>query len=208
MTEYYLVPKAEHAAEIIVTKSKFIGTLRRIQSLEEMRAFCNELREKHPKANHNCWATIAGSPGDAKGYGFSDDGEPGGTAGKPMFKVLQYSGVGQIGVVVTRYFGGVKLGTGGLVRAYTEAIQAVMESAEMVPFSPSVSLSCVFPYEHESSFRYVVEKHSVQKAEFEYTDCVRVKLTLDEAELQGLEEGLNQKIGHHLQIFREESEGG
>ena len=123
----YDVPADEYIAEITIQKSRFISTIKRVQSLDEMRSFYEKIQKAHPKANHNCWAAVSGAPTDSGGYGCSDDGEPSGTAGKPILKVLQYSGLGQVGLIVTRYFGGIKLGTGGLVRAYTEAAQAAVE---------------------------------------------------------------------------------
>jgi uncharacterized YigZ family protein len=89
-------------------------------------ALLSEARRAHPNASHHCSAFIAGPPGEQNAIGFSDDGEPGGTAGRPMFQVLEGAGLGQTGCVVTRYFGGTKLGTGGLARAYAQAVSQAL----------------------------------------------------------------------------------
>lgn len=110
----------------MIQKSRFIAQAFYIESREAVSGVLKTIRAKHPKSRHNCYAFIAGAPNDSQVYGFSDDGEPNGTAGKPMLNVLMHSGVGQILVVVTRYFGGIKLGTGGLVRAYSDATNEVL----------------------------------------------------------------------------------
>lgn len=200
MTDPFFVPKGEYTRELTVNKSKFISTIRRISSLSEMRQFYNDLRSLHPKANHNCWAAIAGSPEDSTKYGFSDDGEPSGTAGKPIFKVLQHSCKGQLGVVVTRYFGGIKLGTGGLVRAYTQATKTVLEHADFTLFSKTACLTCSFPYEEESSFRYILEQHGVTQAHYTYTEKITVELAIDETAVDLLKQRLGRQSGSILFI--------
>lgn len=196
----YLTPDGQYTAEITITKSKFISTLRRIQSLSEMGSFYSELQSDHPKANHNCWAVIAGSPNESGLYGFSDDGEPKGTAGKPIFNVLQHSGKGQLGVIVTRYFGGVKLGTGGLVRAYIQATKVIMERASFVQFSKTLTLSCSFPYEEESAFRHVLGQHDIQQIEFSYSERVNAMLVIDETILESIQNTLKTRLGVSLQM--------
>lgn len=97
-------------------------------SPEDAQAFIRELNAEFPDATHNCWAYIAGPPGSTNRVGMSDDGEPHGTAGRPMLTVLTHSGIGEISAVVTRYYGGTKLGTGGLVKAYGGIVQLALET--------------------------------------------------------------------------------
>ncbi|MGO2074996.1 MAG: YigZ family protein, partial [Pseudoalteromonas sp.] len=101
-----------------IKKSTFIVHIGHTPDLDAAKAFIRDIEQKYSDARHNCWAHVAGNPGGSHVYGFSDDGEPNGTAGKPMLNVLVGSGLGEVTAVVTRYFGGIKLGTGGLVRAY------------------------------------------------------------------------------------------
>lgn len=101
-----------------IKKSRFIAFIGHTATPEVGKAFVDAIRAKEPTARHHCWAFVAGPPTDSRVLGFSDDGEPSGTAGKPMLAQLQGSNIGEITAVVVRYFGGIKLGTGGLVRAY------------------------------------------------------------------------------------------
>lgn len=132
-----MVPFRESTREITIKRSRFIATLRRIGSLDEMKTFQAQIKCNNPRATHHCWAVVAGPPGETIAIGMGDDGEPKGTAGRPIFNVLRHSGRGQTGIVVTRYFGGIKLGSGGLVRAYTKAAAEVMAKAKFVTFSAS-----------------------------------------------------------------------
>lgn len=136
MTEAYLVPNLApdeiHREEDVVRRSRFIVSMARVSSTEEAKAFIERIRAEHPTATHNCWAFNAGAPEDTAQVGASDDGEPQGTAGRPMLTVLLHSGVGEIAAVVTRYFGGTLLGTGGLVRAYQGSVKQGLDSLPVV----------------------------------------------------------------------------
>ena len=136
MSEAYLVPNLApdeiHREEDVVRRSRFIVSIARVSSTEEAKAFIERIRAEHPTATHNCWAYNAGAPEDTAQVGASDDGEPQGTAGRPMLTVLLHSGVGEIAAVVTRYFGGTLLGTGGLVRAYQGSVKQGIDSLPVV----------------------------------------------------------------------------
>src|SRR4051812_21661975 len=116
--ERYPIPAARHRAELTIERSRFICTIAHAAEPDDAHAFIREMNAEFGDATHNCWAFVAGPPGDTNRIGMSDDGEPHGTAGRPMLTVLTHSGVGDIVAVVTRYYGGTKLGTGGLVKAY------------------------------------------------------------------------------------------
>lgn len=131
----YPVPAQQHRVEQVIDRSRFICTVTRVQSSEEAQAFIKAMNAEFPDATHNCWAYVVGAPGSTDRVGMSDDGEPHGTAGRPMLTVLLHSGIGEIAAVVTRYYGGTKLGTGGLVKAYGGVVQealADMPRAERV----------------------------------------------------------------------------
>ncbi|EHA16108.1 YigZ family protein [Halomonas sp. HAL1] len=114
--------------DIEVEKSHFITWTCHASDIDAFTRMLAEAKAEHPNASHHCTAYIAGPPGEQNLIGFSDDGEPGGTAGRPMYQVLQGSQLGQIGCVVIRYFGGTKLGTGGLARAYAQAVSHALET--------------------------------------------------------------------------------
>lgn len=124
----YPVPAGRHRVEQSIERSRFICTMQRTETPEDAQAFIRELNAEFADATHNCWAYIAGPPGSTNRIGLSDDGEPHGTAGRPMLTVLTHGGVGEIAAVVTRYYGGTKLGTGGLVKAYGGAVQLALAS--------------------------------------------------------------------------------
>src|SRR5690606_17190774 len=119
----YPIPAATHRTEQTIQRSRFIATLAHAPTVDAARARIDDVRAGFPDATHNCWAFLAGPPGSTAHVGFSDAGEPHGTAGRPMLDVLLHSGIGEVAAVVTRYYGGVKLGKGGLVRAYGGAVQ-------------------------------------------------------------------------------------
>lgn len=144
----YAVAAGPVDAELEITRSRFLARLRPVTTRDEVHAALDAARAAHPAANHHCFAYQLGSPHSGEAA-MSDDGEPSGTAGRPIFTVLRHQDVGDVLIVVTRYFGGVKLGAGGLVRAYMAAAQAVVAGMETVTAVPmvQVTLSAAFPDE-------------------------------------------------------------
>ncbi|WP_375058616.1 YigZ family protein [Zobellella sp. DQSA1] len=126
----YPVPAAPLVWEQDIKKSRFIAFLAHTPDPAAAKAFIDSVRAREPSAGHHCWAFVAGVPTDSRVLGFSDDGEPSGTAGKPILAQLQGSGIGEITAVVSRYFGGIKLGTGGLVRAYGGTVASALMQLE------------------------------------------------------------------------------
>jgi uncharacterized YigZ family protein len=124
----YPVPSRVHRVEEIIQRSRFITTVAHAPDADAAHSFIATIREDFPDATHNCWAFVAGAPGSTTHIGMSDDGEPHGTAGRPMLTTLLHADVGEIVAVCTRYFGGVKLGTGGLSRAYSGGVSLALES--------------------------------------------------------------------------------
>lgn len=122
------VPARPHRAEEVIQRSRFITTLAHAPNEGAARSFLHAIREEFPDATHHCWAFVAGPPGTTAAVGMSDDGEPHGTAGRPMLTTLLHSGVGEVVAVCARYYGGTKLGTGGLGRAYSGGVKSALES--------------------------------------------------------------------------------
>ncbi|HSR43143.1 MAG TPA: YigZ family protein, partial [Longimicrobiales bacterium] len=116
------MPARVHRVEEVVRRSRFVTTLARAPDAEAAAAFVQRIRDEMPDATHHCWAFVAGPPGNTRAMGMSDDGEPHGTAGRPMLTALLHGGVGEVVAVVARWFGGTKLGTGGLARAYAGGV--------------------------------------------------------------------------------------
>lgn len=124
----YRVPSRRHRVEEVIRGSRFITTVGRTPNEAAARAFVAEIGQEFADATHNCWAYVAGPPGSTARVGMSDDGEPHGTAGRPMLETLLHARVGEVGAVVTRYFGGTKLGRGGLGRAYAGGVKRALAS--------------------------------------------------------------------------------
>lgn len=125
-------PESPWETQFLERKSRFLTQACHCKNREESRAFWLRIQDLHPDATHNCWAFAAGAPGEKACIGYSDDGEPRGTAGRPMLNVLLHCGIGQICVVVSRWFGGIKLGAGGLARAYQEAVLQNLQTLPVV----------------------------------------------------------------------------
>lgn len=137
MTSTYPTPADTVEVETEVKKSRFIARATKVSSREEALAFVVQAKQDYPDARHHCWAYLLGNPSSAATAAMNDDGEPSGTAGRPILNVLQHKGVGDVAVVVSRYFGGIKLGAGGLVRAYSGAAEAAMS---VMPVEQSVAM--------------------------------------------------------------------
>ncbi len=139
-------PAARHECELTIQKSRFIGVLDRVRAREDLANLEEYCRNRYPRASHYCHAFNAGPPGSTRQIGQSDDGEPHGTAGAPMLNVLLHADVGEVGIVVVRYFGGTKLGKGGLARAYADTAKAVLESAPLKVAVPVRDVALTLSY--------------------------------------------------------------
>lgn len=135
----------------MIRRSRFFTSLARAASRDQAMAFVQEVRTLHPGATHHCWAFNAGAPSSTAHVGMSDDGEPHGTAGRPMLTVLLHSGVGEVVAVCARYYGGVKLGTGGLARAYAGGVRRALEACPRIEKVERVPISVVVTYDAADS---------------------------------------------------------
>lgn len=176
--QYRMLSKGAQA-ELVEKKSRFIATIRPVSSEEEAVAFIEEMKKKYYDARHNCSAFVIGSKGELTRS--SDDGEPSGTAGRPMLEVLTGSGIRNIAVVVTRYFGGVLLGTGGLVRAYSGAVKMALEQCETITRRYGVQILIKTDYNGVGKIQYllgskdVVIQDSVYAADVQMTVLVPIE---------------------------------
>lgn len=173
--EPYICVKKPGDAVIEVKRSKFIGAVRPVSNEEEALGFLDSEKKKYHDAKHHCSAYIIRTPGSGQPdiIHSSDDGEPSGTAGKPMLEVIEKAGLKDVVCVVTRYFGGILLGTGGLVRAYTEAAKAAVEAAEKAKMCPVEELELVFDYTHTGRVDNIINGGSCSRRDAAYTDVVR-----------------------------------
>ncbi len=153
-----LIPAAETRVELTVVNSRFIATIAPTFTVDEARAFVGRVRAEFADASHNVPAYVIGHGATTVAH-CHDDGEPAGTAGRPMLAVLQGSGLGDVALVVTRYFGGTKLGTGGLVRAYGDAARAALAALPRAEKVATVTALVEAPYPLLERLRLLVEAH-------------------------------------------------
>ncbi|MDR1777903.1 MAG: YigZ family protein [Desulfovibrio sp.] len=178
----YPIPEAApddpHCSEIAVRRSRFLAACAHTPDAASARAFVEERRGLHPEATHHCWAYVAGPPGGTAHMGASDDGEPHGTAGRPMLNILLHCGVGELCVVVSRWFGGVKLGTGGLARAYQEAVRENLAGLSLTERAPLTRLSARLAYAHLDGLYRLLPRFRAKITALEHGTDVAVRLAL------------------------------
>jgi uncharacterized YigZ family protein len=162
----------------VIRRSRFIATADHAATVEAAHAFIQEIRAEFSNATHHCWAYVVGPPGSTAHVGMSDNGEPSGTAGRPMLTVLQRSGVGDVVVVVTRYFGGVKLGTGGLVRAYTGATQAVLAALPVTEKVELAVLSVKLPYSLFTLLQRILSEYEAKLTTQSFAEAITLEICL------------------------------
>lgn len=182
----YPIPAATHRVEEEISRSRFITTVGYAPTVEAARAFIASVRAEFPDATHNCWAYLVGPPGSTGQVGYSDDGEPHGTAGKPMATVLAHSGVGDIVAVVTRYFGGVLLGKGGLVRAYSGGVKLALASLPLAEHRPTARVTAVMDYASVSAADRLWPQFEVEVEGKEFAADVTYRLRVPEEQVETL----------------------
>lgn len=160
--DYFLSPTEPQRFDLEIKKSQFITQIAHTQGKSACKSFLEQVRHQFPDANHHCWATIAGHPNNVHQWDQSDDGEPKGTAGKPMLNVLQHSNFGETTVVTTRYFGGIKLGAGGLVRAYSQAVQEALTQVQFQTIYPRDTVMMFIPYSLSGKVEYWLEQSDIE----------------------------------------------
>ncbi len=180
----YRVLLAGGQGEYVEKKSRFIATVRKCENEGEATAFIEEMRKKYWDARHNCFAYVLGERGELTRY--SDDGEPGGTAGRPMLEVLQGEGIRNVAVVVTRYFGGVLLGTGGLVRAYTQAVKEGLAGCSIGRMRPGSEVEVTTDYNGVGRILYLLGNAGIEPVSSDYTDRVVLRLLLPSEQVEDL----------------------
>lgn len=178
----FLEPVGESIAEIEIRRSRFIARIAHVESEDAARALIDEERSTHPRARHHCTAFILGP--DSRTQRFSDDGEPSGTAGAPMLEVLTGHGLTNVVAVVTRYFGGVLLGAGGLVRAYGNAVSEALTELPTVRRHLMVPVSVELDYAQAAQVQRLAEQAGWRVVDSEWTESVRHRIAVPAAEVE------------------------
>lgn len=175
-------------SDLTIKKSRFIGCVQPMPDRASAQAHVDALWQQHPGAAHICWALLAGGQSAAV-----DDGEPGGTAGRPMLDVLRHHDLEGVQATVVRYFGGVKLGAGGLVRAYTDCVAQALLGASKVPLQRMTTLHCLVPYALEGLLRREIEAAGAQLLEVQHASLVTLQLRLPAAQADAFVQRINDQ---------------
>lgn len=181
MSESYLIPAADLLIEEEIKHSRFISFLFHCQSLEDLKCVLTNLKTKYPGANHYCYAFVAGAPNDSVNIGSSDDGEPSGSAGRPMLAALQGANIGELGAIVIRYFGGTKLGVGGLVRAYSSGIKQAIPQLETQLKQLRYPASLVCDYHQLKDVEHLLSQFDVLIEDKQFSDKIVIKFMIPKA---------------------------
>lgn len=187
----YSIPKTSHETIYEIKKSRFITRIFSVTNRDQAMQALEQARADYPDARHHCWAYQIGPPHSPTMAAMSDDGEPSGTAGKPILNVIQHKDIGDAMVIVIRYFGGIKLGAGGLVRAYSQAAQQAYDEGEteMKIELDEFKLECNFS--DEQAIRHWLSQHDGEVLDTEYSQNVCITIAIDETLLSELETFLN-----------------
>ena len=187
--------------EITEKKSRFIATLKPVKTEEEAVAFFNEMKKKYWDARHNCTAFVLGAKQELTRS--SDDGEPSGTAGRPMLDVLVKEGVTDVAVVVTRYFGGVLLGTGGLVRADQQAVSEGLRHCQVIEKKAGMKLSVQTDYNGLGKLQYLFAQQEIPVLDISYTDQVVIQIVIEAERCGEIEKAITEKTSGTAVITRD-----
>lgn len=190
MLDQYKTVLEGGTGEITEKKSRFIATVRPVSSEEEALAFLEETRKKYWDARHNCYAYSVGM--NREYTRCSDDGEPSGTAGRPMLDVILGEDIYNVAVVVTRYFGGVLLGTGGLVRAYSKAVQEGFRESRIIEKKHGICLTVTTDYTGIGKIQYIAGESGIPVLGSEYTDKVIMKLLIPSEDVENVQKAVTE----------------
>lgn len=186
----YQTLKRAVRADLEIKKSQFIAFAYPVTSRDEAMFHVEQLRLEFPDARHHCWAYIIGDPNNTASAGFDDDGEPNGTAGRPILNVLQHKAIGNVIIIVVRYFGGIKLGAGGLTRAYAGSAQLAVDEMQLVEFVPKSTLIIETDFANEAQCRYIAAQLGGEIGEVNYSQTVQLPVTIANENIAELQENL------------------
>lgn len=198
--DFYLSATGETTHEIVIQRSRFICTLKRIDGFDDALSFVKSVKKKYSDATHNCYAFISNAAGTEQR--FSDDGEPQGTAGQPMLEVLKKKGIFMTAAVATRYFGGVKLGAGGLVSAYTRAVAETVENAKIVKNVVGVSLEIKCGYEMYNALLQALKGNVFATLSTDFADNVKMTIAVPKEDADNIEKDITCALLGQVSVLK------
>ena len=191
MEEVLLIPAGESSSELVEKHSRFIAQCFGIASEKDAKEIVKRLWEQHPGARHIVWALVIGEK-NSQNMGMSDDGEPKGTAGRPVLNVLSGSGITNVLCTVVRYFGGTLLGTGGLVRAYSQSAKDAIEKLPTKPLVKETSFAFQIGYDIYDSIKYLLKKYDVHILDENFAEAIKIKAVVKESQFADVENEILQ----------------
>ena len=203
MAENCRIIYKEGMGELVEKKSRFIAQIRPVKSEEEALAFVEETRKKYWDARHNCYAYILKGEGATPTARCSDDGEPSGTAGRPMLDVILGEDIYNVAAVVTRYFGGVLLGTGGLVRAYSKSLQEGLAASTVIEKVYGISMEVITDYTGIGKIQYIAGEQKLPILDSEYTDRVILHLLVPSDQIASVEKAITEGTNGRAKMKKE-----
>lgn len=209
MSKTYRVPTAWTEVELEVKKSRFIACGAPVSDEAQVRALIADAVARYPHATHHCSAYVLGMPSRPQAAGSNDDGEPSGTAGRPMLNLLLSQDIGACAVVVTRYFGGIKLGAGGLVRAYSGAVRELIQHWPLQECEPQAEVRLHYPYNLQPQVDALLQRFDAQVQGSEYGVDVRLQLAVAESRVEAFCDEVRQRthLGMNYERPQEDDQG-
>lgn len=202
MDKYIITIKQAHSIENVISKSRFIAYIKPVSTENEAKAFIDEIKTKHKDATHNCSAYTVGPEMNIQKA--NDDGEPSGTAGIPMLEILKKLEIHNVCVVVTRYFGGIKLGAGGLIRAYSGAVRDVIYDIGRVELREAIPVTVTLDYDQTGKFEYELASTTFLLREQFYTDKVSYQIDVVKNEYDAFIDFLNRITSGNYDLKQED----
>lgn len=200
MEKFKTILEKNTTAEIIEKKSRFIANLFYVETPQEAENKIKQIKKKYYDAKHNCFAYITLNENGIQKK-CSDDGEPSGTAGAPMLEILEKQSIYNVVVIVTRYFGGILLGTGGLVRAYSDSLKEAIKKSTLVEQEPGYEAEIKLPYADFEKFKYYCNKNNINIINSEYSDFIICKIEVNDAEKNRLEIEFREQENFKIMTF-------
>ena len=200
MEKFKTILEKNTTAEIIEKKSRFIANLFYVETPQEAENKIKQIKKKYYDAKHNCFAYITLNENEIQKK-CSDDGEPSGTAGAPMLEILEKQSIYNVVVIVTRYFGGILLGTGGLVRAYSDSLKEAIKKSTLVEQEPGYEAKIKLPSADFEKFQYYCNKNNINIINSEYSDFIICKIEVNDAEKNRLEIEFREQDNFKIMTF-------
>ncbi|WP_395321272.1 YigZ family protein [Levilactobacillus parabrevis] len=194
----YLTIQATGQHDLEIKKSRFITDIARVATEDEAKAFLATVSAREPKANHHCWAYVLGEHDEIQRE--SDNGEPSGTAGVPILTVLQRNQLHNVIAVVTRYFGGIKLGAGGLIRAYSNATSTAIEAVGVVKRVRQRALTLAVDYANYDRLNHYLSEEKITTLDTAYTDAVAVTIAVDLDKVDATQQAITDLLSNRLTV--------